>query len=255
MAYLEFQGSNIHYQLKENYSEKAIVFIHGSGGNSNVWANQFQIENLKWDYIAIDLPNHNKSDTYPNISLDLYVEVVKAVITAHTYKNILLCGHSLGGAVIQAYYFKYPTKVSGLILCGTGARLRVSPKILDSLKTDYEQFLNSLPYGSFYRKTPKDVIENYLKEARQESADITYKDFNICDKFDTLEKTTEIKVPSLIICGTDDKLTPIKYSKFFDEKIENSQLVQIERAGHMVMIEKPKEVNDAIQKFIKEYQI
>ncbi len=254
MTFLKFQDRNIHYQLKENNSEKIIIFIHGSGGNSKVWTNQFQID-LKWDFIAIDLPNHNKSDIFPNISLDLYVEVVRTVINVRRYKDIVLCGHSLGGAVIQAYYYKYPSEVSGLILCDTGARLRVSPRIFESLKADYEQFINSLPNGAFYRKTPKEIIEQYLNEARQESADITFRDFSICDEFDTLEKTSEIKIPTLIICGTADKLTPVKYSQFLREKIEDSMLVLIEQAGHMVMIEKPEEVNNAIQKFITEYQI
>jgi pimeloyl-ACP methyl ester carboxylesterase len=85
------------------------------------------------------------------------------------------------------------------------------------------------------------------------SASVTYSDFFICDKFDVLEKIELISVPCLIIVGRQDKLTPIKYSEFSHNKITQSDLQIIEDAGHMVMIEKPKEVNEAIRKFIIKY--
>ena len=79
---------------------------------------------------------------------------------------------------------------------------------------------------------------------------VTFKDFSICDTFDTLEKTSSIHIPCLIIVGKYDKLTPIKYSEFFHNKIENSDLHIIDDAGHMVMLEKPVEVNNTLKSFI-----
>ena len=76
---------------------------------------------------------------------------------------------------------------------------------------------------------------------------------NICDKFDVMDKMSLIKIPCLIICGKDDKLTPPKYAMYFNDKIEVSELVLIDEAGHIVMLEKPKEVNQAIKEFIKKY--
>ena len=68
---------------------------------------------------------------------------------------------------------------------------------------------------------------------------------------DTLDKTDSIEVPCLIICGKYDKLTPVKYSQFFHNKIKNSELSIIDKAGHGVMLEQPKKVNHAIEKFIE----
>ncbi|MBY9021102.1 MAG: alpha/beta hydrolase, partial [Candidatus Lokiarchaeota archaeon] len=67
--------------------------------------------------------------------------------------------------------------------------------------------------------------------------------------FDTIEKTSSINIPCLIIVGKSDKLTPIKYSEFFHTKIENSDLHIVDGAGHMVMLEKPVEVNTSIKNF------
>jgi pimeloyl-ACP methyl ester carboxylesterase len=54
----------------------------------------------------------------------------------------------------------------------------------------------------------------------------------------------------LIICGKEDLLTPVKYSQYLKQKIKNSELYIIEEAGHMVMLEKPNEVNQIIERFL-----
>jgi len=156
----------------------------------------------------------------------------------------------LGGAIVQQYYFTYPTEVSGLILFSTGGRLRVAPFILDSLKNNYREFLDSLPTGAFYRATPEETKELYIQETSKIAAEVTYNDFKICDGFDVLNKLSTIEVPCLIIVGKQDQLTPVKYSEFFRNKIKNSELHIINEAGHMVMLEKPIEVNQAIENFI-----
>jgi len=68
-----------------------------------------------------------------------------------------------------------------------------------------------------------------------------------------MDKMNLIKIPCLIICGKDDKLTPPKYAMYFNDKIERSELVLIDEAGHLVMLEKLDEVNQAIEDFIEKY--
>ena len=163
---------------------------------------------------------------------------------------MILCGHSLGGAIIQSFYFNYPNNVNKLILVGTGARLRVSQEILGSLKTNYEKFLKGLPIGAFSRNTTANIINEYVKETSRIGPVITYQDFSICDKFDTMNLTSTIKIPSIIVTGKEDKLTPVKYANYFKEKIPNSKLYIIEKAGHMVMIERPMQLNEIIKENI-----
>ena len=252
IPYFEYSGKQIFYQIKDNNSQKTLIFIHGSGGNSNIWDNQFYL-NIDYNIIALDLPSHNKSNIFPVLSLDLYVDVVKKFADYLKPERLILVGHSLGGAVIQEYYFKYPNDVSALILCATGGRLRVSQFIYNSIKPKYQEYLNYLRIGSFYRKTSKKVIDNAILETSQIDPEVTYNDFKICDEFNALNKTESIDIPCLIICGKSDELTPVKYSQYFHDKIKNSKLVIVKKAGHMVMLEKPSEVNKAIEDFIKTY--
>ena len=247
--YFKIEDKKIYYNIKKSGSNRAIIFVHGSGGSSYTWKNQAKLD-IDYDLIILDLPSHDKSDSFSDLSLHLYVDVVHQLIKSLNYENVILCGHSLGDAIVQQYYFTYPKEVSALILFNTGAKLRVAPFILNSLKNNYQEFVDSLPAGAFYRTTPEETIKQYIQEISKVSADVTYKDFKICDGFDVLNKLNAIEVPCLIIVGKQDQLTPVKYSEFFRNKIKNSELHIINKAGHMVMLEKPNEVNQAIENFI-----
>jgi len=142
--------------------------------------------------------------------------------------------------VIQSYYFKYPSEVTALFLIGTGGRLRVLPSILETVKNNFQMFIGSMD---------DDLKKEYLKTA----PNVIYDDFKICDGFDTLDKTALINIPCLILVGKEDIMTPIKYSEFFHKKINNSELVIIEKAGHLAMLEQPKKMNQAIENFINNH--
>jgi pimeloyl-ACP methyl ester carboxylesterase len=177
---------------------------------------------------------------FPEHSLELYVDVLRKFIEYTDLKKIILAGHSLGGAVIQSYYFKYPHEVTALILIGTGGRLRVLPEILDNVKNNFPKFI-------------KGMNDSLKKEFLKTASNVCYDDFKICDEFDTLDKTDLIDIPCLILVGKQDDMTPIKYSEFFHKKIKNSELVIIDDAGHLVMMDQPIKLNEAIENYINNY--
>ncbi|MFX0012492.1 MAG: alpha/beta fold hydrolase [Candidatus Hermodarchaeota archaeon] len=252
MPFIEYLTRNIYYQIKDLETDKAIIFIHGSGGNSDIWKEQLNID-VNYKLITMDLPSHGESDEFDQLNLELYTNVVQKLITVLNLKHVIIAGHSLGGAVAQNLYFTLPNLISGLILIGTGGRLRVSPVILNTIKQNYQEYLKTLFIKAFSRKTDLKIIKEARQEASRVPASVTYSDFFICDKFDVLEKIELILVPCLIIVGRQDNLTPVKYSEFFHNKITQSDLQIIEDAGHMVMIEKPNEVNEVIKQFLIKY--
>ncbi|MHA1148439.1 MAG: alpha/beta fold hydrolase [Promethearchaeota archaeon] len=252
MPYIRLKEKKIYYQIREVENKNALIFIHGSGGNSNTWKNQFKL-NVDYNLIAFDLPSHAKSDEFSELSLELYVNSLNALVDSLSLEKIILCGHSLGTAVAQSYYFRSPEKIQALIFIGGGARLRVSPVILDSIKNDFQAYLKSITIGAFYRKAAKKIIAEYIGEVSKIDSEVVYSDFSICNQFDELErvKSGGIRVPTLILCGNADKLTPIKYSQFFSDYIENSEFKIIRNAGHMVYLEKSDEINQSIKEFIQ----
>ena len=234
-------------------NKAVIIFVHGATGSNLTW--QYQKEGLsdKFKVIPVDLPGHLDSNCPEVTDLELYVTFLNNIFEELNLKKVILAGHSMGGAVVLSYYLRYPDKVQGLILLGTGARLRVLPVILELTKNNFSQYIKMMKNTSFHKKTIKnnpDLIKEVEKNMAKIPPHIAYCDFTICDEFDVMNKLGEIKVPTLIICGSDDKLTPLKYSNYMAHNISNSNFQIIDNAGHMVMLEQPKEVNKAIEDFI-----
>ncbi|HEX2173683.1 MAG TPA: alpha/beta hydrolase, partial [Dehalococcoidia bacterium] len=136
------------------------------------------------------------------------------------------------------------------VLVGTGARLRVLPAIFDELKNNYPAYVdNSLTRGAAYL-TPEDIERRRAWLGRIDPM-VIHGDFEACDAFDIMDRVGEIRLPTLIIVGRDDVMTPVKYAEFLSQKIPGSRLVIIERAGHAVPMERGDEVNRAIDEFVK----
>ena len=83
---------------------------------------------------------------------------------------------------------------------------------------------------------------------------VTLNDLRACDEFDIMERLGEIRAPALAICGTDDIMTPPKYSQFLVDKLPDARAVIVPAGTHMVFAEKPEAVNAAIGEFLQGLQ-
>ncbi len=235
--------------------DSPVIYIHGSGGTGKIWRNQLE----SVGGYAIDLPGHGGSEDDKSIStVEDYARHVIEFIESEVGRAYV-AGHSLGGAVAQMVYLLGKdfgkNIVKGLILVGTGARLRVLPELLEGLKSDFENTAKRLVEMLFSKKFSNERIkEETFREILECGREVTFRDFNACDKFDLLAEYKEgkiaVDVPVLCIVGGDDIMTPPKYSEFFRKTI-NAEVVVVEDAGHMVMLEKPEEVSRAILEFVE----
>lgn len=218
-----------------------VVYIHGSGCDATIWERQL----IDIGGYAVDLPNHGESCKAEIRDVDDYAYFVAKGIKDLVGKAVIV-GHSLGGAIAQKIYLNHRKVVKGLVLVGTGVRLRVLPEILEGLKVKPAETAKMVSEYAFADKT---LAEEFSKTFI-ERADILRKDLLICDKFDLLERYRSgdivIDIPTLVIVGEKDRLTPVKYSQFLNQHIPNSELVVISDAGHMVMLEKPDELSKVI---------
>ncbi|HOP86503.1 MAG TPA: alpha/beta hydrolase, partial [Syntrophorhabdaceae bacterium] len=105
---------------------------------------------------------------------------------------------------------------------------------------------------AFSSKADKKLLDYQYNESLKCSSEVIYKDFFACDNFNVMNTINSISLPTLIICGKEDALTPPKYAEFLQKQIKNSTLVLIEDSGHVPLLERPEEVNNAIEKFIKQ---
>jgi len=225
-----------------------LVFLHGSGSMGEAWHYQSQHFRDKAD--AVTLPGHPRGKSIPTV--EGYTEWLRGYIWGKGYQDVVLVGHSLGGAITLCYAVSYPEELKAIVLVGSGARLRVHPQFITELENgikDKATWAKGIEprYALVDPKVAKWVIEKRIEVGPA----VQLNDMLACDKFDVMERVSQIKLPTIAIVGTDDVMTPVKYSQFLVSKIAGAKLVIIQGATHSVPLEKPAEVNKAIEEFTK----
>jgi pimeloyl-ACP methyl ester carboxylesterase len=200
--------------------------------------------------IALDLNGHGKTPDRqaPDVTRS-YLEDIDTIM--RSYDKPFLMGHSMGGALAQLYALENPEKLSGLVLVGTGARLRVAPIIFDFLDKDPDAYFDAIPKFMFHESTPRIIVETSQAQARECPVQIIRRDFEVCNSFDVMQDVSRISLPALIAVGDSDVMTPLKHASYLHEKIAGSDLRIIPQAGHAAMLEKPSDFNQAVLDWLK----
>ena len=261
MPYVNLDGLKVYYE-EYGAGDPPILFIHGWTANLDRWRAMINKFSKYKRVIALDLPGHRKSDKPRiNYTIETYKNHILKFMDELKIEKAIVAGHSMGGMIAQKLAIENPERVLALILIGTSA------KVIDSfgmlLNTLLARFLLKIMYPTAFRIIlgkafskyfPKDekkrLIEQWLKENDKYVVRNSFKNF--VKYFDTRSELQKIKAPTLIIVGELDAMLPPRMSKLLHEKIADSKFVLIEKGGHEIMLEKPNEVNDAIERFLKE---
>ncbi|MDA0264034.1 MAG: alpha/beta hydrolase [Chloroflexi bacterium] len=223
-----------------------LVFLHGAGSSSLAYYYQLRhFRNSK----AIDLPGHSTGKACNDIGS--YVEWVRGFITARRYKDVVLCGHSMGGAIALQYALRYPEELKGLILLGTGARLRVHPDYLERCRQpgpDNSQWLAGVMKS--YKKVAPDMQPVLSQRAVEVGPEVELNDLLACDQFDVMGQLENIDLPVQVLCGSDDVMTPVKYADYLTAHLPNARETVINGGTHYFQMEKYKKVNEEIEQFM-----
>ncbi|MBV6395882.1 MAG: 2-hydroxy-6-oxo-6-phenylhexa-2,4-dienoate hydrolase [Anaerolineales bacterium] len=245
--------SNIFYfsHGADNISRPPVVFIHGAGGTHLHWSPQTRrIPNYR--VYALDLPAHGKSAGLGSQHIGEYARAVINFLDALKLNAAVMIGHSMGGGIALSLALDFPKRVLGLGLIGTGARLRVDPRMLESTSRAETfpaavQLINDLEFGVSVSPRLKELARQRMSEMRPA---VLHGDFLACDEFDVTNRLNEISAPTLILCGAQDQLTPPKYSEQLHTQIQNSRLAIVPQAGHMVMLEQPELFTQSAAEFL-----
>lgn len=237
--------------LKER---ETLLFIHGAGGGQYTWNYQKAFFEKEFNNIIIELPGHGASGGEGEEEIRRYAEHVLAFLRIMGLRNVFLVGHSMGGAIVQNMALEFSNLLKGIILVGTGARLKVLPMILEGIKKEFEETVRSIVRFAYSRNAPSDMLEQGVSDMLRCTPEVLYGDFLACDRFDIMSEVERIGLPTLILCGEEDELTPIKYSKFLQSKIKGSELELFPGAGHMVMVESEKAFNDRVREFLLSFK-
>lgn len=150
-------------------------------------------------------------------------------------RDALVAGHSVGGAIaIELALSAHRERVSRLALISTGARLRVLPAILSTLEDAAAR--GAQPDLSAWLGPNRDSAHAGTPPAA------TLADWRMANGFDRMANVASISVPTRVLSGTADPLTPPKYAAFLRDAIPGATLVSFEGAGHDLPFDRPAEV-------------
>lgn len=224
-----------------------MVFLHGAGGSSRLFGNQFQAFRDLSPCYFLDLPGHGESlHPIEEPTIDLYAQEVIGFINYLSAPAILV-GHSMGGGVALSIALSEPGLLHTLVLAGAGCRLPVSDKILSAFDMDYDGILDTILRYCFSKSIDPVLLSHARTEFRKTDPAIVRADFHACNAFDVCGRLHEIALPTLIICAEKDLMTPLSLSQQLHASIANSRLETIPAGSHMLMLEQPDTFNDLLR--------
>lgn len=247
MPTLKAHGSEIYY-AQAGQGRPALLLVHGAGADHTLWGEQLRALQSEFTVVALDLNGHGRSPQRAGEGIPSYVEDVRALCEALQIPTVLV-GHSMGGAVALTLALAPPKNLIALALVGTGAKLRVHPQILELCRNNFAGALDLIVTWAFAPHAPAELRQRSRAQMERNGAETLLRDFSSCNSFDVLARLHEISFPTLILCGREDQLTPPKYSEFLQKNISHAQLVLIDNAGHMVMLEQPEALTSALRAF------
>lgn len=271
-------GANMHYRDEGTPNKPALVMVHGGFGSLHNWEGWIPELSNDFRLISMDLLGHGLTGTYPANIYDRHTErdAVHQLLQQLGVEQYIVAGNSFGGGIALEMALKYPNEVVGLILVdsegipnssdGYDTSLFNSDKPMTPADPNFIKPTSMEKIGSYFigkkmiASTLDSMVHNkdlltdefvthYARILRhtgnREAQLLMFRQgmhlISNNPKMDLLPRLKEIQCPTLIIQGKQDTLVPMHVAETFNKAIMNSQLAVIDQAGHMPMIEKPKE--------------
>ncbi len=226
-----------------------LLLIHGVGGGYLHWPPHLRRLPGRPVY-AIDLPGHGRSSGPGLATIVDFVHLVSAWVDALGVDTCVLAGHSLGSALALSWALEQPARVAALVLVGAGPRLRVDTALLNLLQSDFAAATARIAYLSYGPTVRADQREIYLRHLRTVNPAVLYNAFAACNEFDATARLAAVTMPTLILAGASDRMTPPALASELQAGITGATLQILPNTGHMIPIEQPQATRDAIAAFL-----
>ena len=226
------------------------VLIHGAGMDHSVWSLQTRyLAHHGRSVLAVDLPGHGRSGGEPLATIEELADWVPHLIDAAGFGQAALVGHSMGAITALEAATRYPERVRALALLGVAGRMPVHPDLLASAAAnDYKAIAMVIGWGFGTHRGASAApgmwqIGTGLRLMQQARPGVLANDLAACNAW---TGTPEVRCPTTLILGASDRMTPAKAGRALADKIPGARTVVLKGSGHMMMVEEPDAVTDAL---------
>lgn len=230
-----------------------VVFIHGNGGSSEQWRAQLaHYRNSGRRAVAIDLPGFGKSRAPANgdVSLDAMAAAIDSAVKAIHLDRFVIVGHSYGGAVVAKYAATHPEKVAGVVYLDAAATAvtltqQQRDQFTAGLRADKMRVVR-VWFAPMLKPSSDRVRDEVFASVERTAIDPFIGALSSLGAYDPKTLVNAYRGPRLAIAAADIE-SPAAFQKQFPE----IEAVRIAGAGHWVMLDKPDEVNSALDAFLR----
>jgi 3-oxoadipate enol-lactonase len=252
------QGANIFYEVAGD--GLPIVFVHGLGGTSNLWHAQRAALSKYFKVVTFDLPGSGRSDkTERQYSMEKWVEQIAGLADAVKLDKFVLVGHSMTTVLVQKFAAKHGARLAALVLCGPMTELPPAGKEAFAKRAEVVQkegmiaVADTVLGGALTPGTREGnpALAGLVREMLLSNDPACYGGhchalMNGSAKADQ----AHIKVPTLILDGDQDGVTPLNNARAIAAAIPGARIRIVPATAHLTMLERPEAFNAALTEFL-----
>jgi pimeloyl-ACP methyl ester carboxylesterase len=279
-TFKSFDGTSIYYEVRGE--GRPVVLAYGLGCVMNHWTHQVKYFSQEYQTILLDYRGHHRSgapENLENLTLDAIAEDIHLLLKHLGLRKASFWGHSYGVQILLRTFDLYPKLFHDFVFINGFASNPIKgmfgvdtvATVFELFKEGYQNFpealtwlwknsvrnplaipLSALAGGFNLQLTSLKDIEVYAKGVAAMDLNVFIKLFEQMMAYDGSPVLDKIDIPTLIISGTKDGVTPMSHQERMQARIRGSQLQRVPYGSHCTQLDMPDFVNLRIEKFLKE---
>lgn len=249
-------SKGMYYSLfeEDNQPKTPVVLIHGAGGDHLYWP--AAIRRLPGQRVlSIDLPGHGKSEGTGYQSIWFYAQWMVSFLADLEIYQAIFVGHSMGGCIALALALEHRNQVAGMALISSAAHIEFPGGILDQAAqpASFPVVAEMLVQRTFSPAASPKLLSDATRRLAESRSSLLFGDLMACAAFDVHDRLGKIHVPTLVMAGNDDLITPPTVARALAASLDGASLKIIPDAGHMLQLEQPGLAAAALQDFLGQF--